>query len=225
MEDLVTDSGWDLFTRVLHWAIAAAVAALVLTALVGEALEETKAGERVMNLHYWAGIGAIAAVAARLVWGLFARGRARLSLAPGFMQMYPKRAVAELRFLLNGEDGPERERRGHNPLALPVYLLALALFAGQAVTGLLMEDEHDKPSAAQTGMAWEDGDEEDIEGDRHEEREHGESVFEEWHEAGLFWAPVFILIHLAGIMLHWLRGEGWMLRAMITGEAPNVGKR
>ncbi|MBI4828411.1 MAG: cytochrome b/b6 domain-containing protein [Nitrospinae bacterium] len=225
MENLNTDNGWDAVSRILHWLIAGAVAALVLTALAGEALEETKAGKLAMDTHYWAGISAIAAVAARLLWGLAARGRARLTIPPGFFQTYPARVAAELRFLLNGEDSPMRDGRGHNPLALPVYLLALALFAGQAVTGLLMEDEHDKPASALVSLAQQDGEEDEHEGGHHEGAEHGESVFEELHEAGLFWVPLFILIHLAGVTLHWLRGERWVLRAMMTGEAPDMGKR
>jgi cytochrome b len=68
-------------------------------------------------------------------------------------------------------------------------------------------------------------------GDRHEvDKRHyrdgregegekeGEDILEELHGSGLFWVPLFLVLHLGGMFLHYLRGEKGLLSGMLSGR-------
>lgn len=113
---------WDLPTRIFHWSLAAAVAALVITA---------KTGGAAMDWHYRLGYGVLALLLFRIAWGLFGGhwSRFRSFAHP------PGRTIAYLR----GRARPD-ELAGHTPLgALSVFAL-LAVLAVQVVSGLASDD-------------------------------------------------------------------------------------
>ena len=114
---------WDLPTRLFHWALAAAVIALVVTA---------KVGGNLMEWHFRLGYCVLALLVFRLVWGLVGGRWSRFST---FLYS-PGRLVRYLRGTPHPEDGV-----GHSPLgALSVFGL-LGVVAAQVATGLLSDDE------------------------------------------------------------------------------------
>lgn len=114
---------WDLPTRLFHWALAASVIALVVTA---------KVGGNAMVWHLRLGYVVLALLVFRLVWGLMGGRWSRF----GSFLYSPMRLVRYLR----GAGHPQ-DNVGHNPLgALSVFAL-LAVLIAQVGTGLLSDDE------------------------------------------------------------------------------------
>lgn len=114
---------WDLPTRLFHWALAASVIALVVTA---------KVGGNAMEWHLRLGYGVLALLVFRTAWGLVG---GRWSRFASFLYS-PARLLRYLRGAAHSEDGI-----GHSPLgALSVFAL-LAALAAQVATGLLSDDE------------------------------------------------------------------------------------
>lgn len=110
---------WDPIVRLFHWTVAGGVVAN-LTFL-----------EHARTPHIYVGYVVVAAVAVRLVWGLFARGHARLaSFIPG-----PRAFVGYARALLARRDP---RYLGHNPAgaAMAILLVLLILILGS--TGYMM---------------------------------------------------------------------------------------
>ncbi|MDR3352263.1 MAG: cytochrome b/b6 domain-containing protein [Zoogloeaceae bacterium] len=111
---------WDLPTRLFHWLLVAAIAALFVTG---------KVGGNWIEWHGKIGIFVVGLVVFRIVWGFLGSTYAR------FWQFFPRPAAiaAYLKGSWHGE--------GHNPLgALSVFAL-LSLVGIQAVLGLLTTDE------------------------------------------------------------------------------------
>lgn len=111
---------WDLPTRIFHWSLAVAVAASLVTALIGGNL---------MEWHGRIGLFVLGLLAFRLVWGLVGSTYARFS---DFLPT-PRKLSAYLRGTWQG--------LGHNPLgALSVFAL-LGLMIWQASSGLFSNDD------------------------------------------------------------------------------------
>jgi len=112
---------WDLPTRIFHWALAAAVIALIVTGQIG--------GSWIV-WHFRLGVTVGALIVFRLLWGVVGGRWSRFS---SFLPR-PGRALAYLRG--QGADTP-----GHNPLgAFSVYAMLLVM-AAQVGTGLVADDE------------------------------------------------------------------------------------
>ena len=108
---------WDLPTRLFHWALAACVIGLVITA---------KVGGNAMEWHFRLGYAVLALLVFRVVWGLIGGRWSRFS---AFLYS-PARLVRYLR----GNAHPE-DSAGHSPLgALSVFAL-LAVLGAQVGTG------------------------------------------------------------------------------------------
>ena len=114
---------WDLPTRLFHWALAACVVALVITA---------KVGGDAMNWHIRLGYAVFGLLLFRLMWGLVGGRWSRFASfvpTPGRLARY-----------LAGQATPE-DTAGHTPLgALSVFAL-LAILSLQVGTGLFADDE------------------------------------------------------------------------------------
>ncbi|MDR2637952.1 MAG: cytochrome b/b6 domain-containing protein, partial [Zoogloeaceae bacterium] len=111
---------WDLPTRLFHWLLVAAIAALFVTG---------KMGGNLIEWHGRLGIFVVGLIVFRLVWGFVGSTYAR------FFQFFPTPA-AILAYLKGSWHG-----LGHNPLgALSVFAL-LTLTLLQAVSGLFTNDE------------------------------------------------------------------------------------
>lgn len=240
-------AGWDMPTRILHWAMAALMIALFLSAAGMEILEETfgKVAEiKLKYVHLYLGIALSVAVAARVLWGFSGNGSVNWRGIPAGIAKYPGWVAAEVDFVLRGADSDKRKKGGHNPLAIPVYFLALIMILLQAATGLGMWGDLDskakkhgvvqaltRPDTAAlskpidllvpSAFAHEDEDDdkkaEGADGGEAGAGKKEEKIGEEIHEAGLFWVPLFLVLHLGGMFIHYLRGERGFLREMTTG--------
>jgi cytochrome b len=146
---------WDPLVRILHWTLAAAV-------LVAYAL-----GDDGGAWHERVGYVALAAAAARILWGFVGPGYARFGdFVPG-----PSRLSAYVGALVRGR---EPRHVGHNPLGgawivVLLVLVALAGGTGWALSSLgeeghkWLEELHDGVSATLlaaaavhvVGVAWE----------------------------------------------------------------------
>ncbi|MFN4119905.1 cytochrome b/b6 domain-containing protein [Acidovorax sp.] len=114
---------WDLPTRVFHWALAASVIGLVVTA---------KVGGNAMEWHFRLGYLVLALLVFRIVWGVIG---GRWSRFAAFLYS-PARLLRYLRGMPHADDAI-----GHSPLgALSVFTL-LAVLVAQVATGLLSDDE------------------------------------------------------------------------------------
>jgi cytochrome b len=114
---------WDLPTRLFHWALAACVIALIVTANIGG---------NAMEWHFRLGYAVLALLVFRFVWG-FVGGR----WSRFIHFVYSPRRL--LRYLCR-QSHPD-DSIGHSPLgALSVFALLIVLSA-QVVTGLLSDDE------------------------------------------------------------------------------------
>lgn len=114
---------WDLPLRLFHWALAACVIGLVVTA---------KVGGNAMEWHFRLGYAVLALLVFRIVWGLVG---GRWSRFTSFIYS-PGRLVRYLKGAAHADDGV-----GHSPLgALSVFGL-LAVLIAQVATGLLSDDE------------------------------------------------------------------------------------
>ncbi|NMM90179.1 cytochrome b [Rhodococcus sp. SRB_17] len=114
---------WDLPTRIFHWALAASVTGLVVSA---------KLGGNAMVWHLRLGYVVLALLLFRLVWGLVGGHWSRFSR---FLYA-PSRVLRYLR----GQGHPE-DSVAHSPLgALSVFAL-LAALALQVGSGLFSDDE------------------------------------------------------------------------------------
>lgn len=256
-------ANWDMPTRILHWTMASLLIALFLSAVGMEIMEDMfgKVAEiKLQYVHLYLGLALTASVTARLLWGFFGNGSVNWRGIPSGIAKYPGWVTAELEFVLRGVDSEKRKKDGHNPLAIPVYFLALTMILLQVATGLGMWDDLDnkakkhgvvqtltRPSTAEfskpmdmlvpSAFAHKDHDDDDDEkpegpvagksvGEGEKivvEKAVGagkkeEGIGEEIHEAGLFWVPLFLLLHLGGMFIHYLRGERGFLRGMTTGR-------
>ena len=114
---------WDLPTRLFHWALALLVVALVVTGSVGGLW---------MEWHLRAGMGVLALLLFRLVWGVIGGHWSRFA---NFIYS-PARILRYLRGDSNALDDA-----GHSPMgALSVWAMLLVL-AVQGVIGLFAYDD------------------------------------------------------------------------------------
>ena len=113
---------WDRLVRVAHWT-------LVTCVLAAWATGEIKI-RSIEALHEWLGYGALAVIAARLVWGLVGPHYAR------FAQFVagPARTLAYARSVLRAS---EPRYLGHNPLGGWMIVALLASAAAASLTGWL----------------------------------------------------------------------------------------
>lgn len=127
---------WDLPTRLLHWALAAAVVGLVVTAKTGT-----------MDWHFRLGYTVMALLLFRLLWGFVGGRWSRFSsfvYAPGSVVAY-----------LRGRAHPDH-LVGHNPLGAGSVFALLAVLLLQVATGLVSDDAitFTGPLASQVPSSW-----------------------------------------------------------------------
>jgi cytochrome b len=114
---------WDLPTRLFHWALAACVVGLVITANVGGGW---------MTWHGRLGYAVLSLLLFRIVWGFVGGHWSRF----GSFVYGPSSVWAYLR----GQAPPEH-RVGHNPLGMLSVFALLAILLLQVSTGLVADDE------------------------------------------------------------------------------------
>jgi cytochrome b len=114
---------WDLPTRLFHWALAACVIGLVITANIGGNL---------MAWHGRLGYAVLSLLLFRIVWGFVGGHWSRF----GNFLYGPATLLAYLR----GNARPEH-KVGHNPLGMLSVFALLAVLLLQVSTGLFSDDE------------------------------------------------------------------------------------
>ena len=114
---------WDLPTRLFHWALAACVIGLVITANVGGNL---------MEWHGRLGYAVLSLLLFRIVWGFVGGHWSRF----GSFLYGPAAVMAYLR----GKARPEH-KVGHNPLGMLSVFALIAVLLLQVSTGLFSDDE------------------------------------------------------------------------------------
>jgi cytochrome b len=116
---------WDLPTRLFHWALAASVVALVVTA---------KIGGNAMTWHMRLGMLVLGLLVFRMLWGLVGGHWSRFTAF-----IYSPATV--LRYLRGQARPDEHLDVGHNPLGSFSVFAVLGLLAVQVGTGLVADDE------------------------------------------------------------------------------------
>lgn len=111
---------WDLFVRLFHWSLLAAITVAGLTGFV--------LGATWLDIHIWAGAAAAALIVARLVWGLTGPAFARFS---GFLTT-PGKTLEHLTLL---RAGAAPRHLGHNPLGGWMIVALMALILLLAISG------------------------------------------------------------------------------------------
>lgn len=127
---------WDLPTRLFHWALAACVVALIVTAKTGA-----------MDWHFRLGYTTLALLLFRVVWGFVGGYWSRFA-------SFLRGPVAVMAYV-RGRTGAH-EHIGHNPLgSLSVLGMLLALLL-QVATGLMSDDaiSFTGPLASRVPGAW-----------------------------------------------------------------------
>lgn len=123
MSSVHTVRVWDLPTRLFHWALAACVVALVVTA---------KIGGNAMEWHLRLGYAVLALLAFRLAWGLVGGHWSRFTS----LACSPRRVWAYVRGV---PQAPSEV--GHSPLGALAVLALLGVLSAQVGTGLISDDE------------------------------------------------------------------------------------
>jgi cytochrome b len=114
---------WDLPTRVFHWALALCIVGLIITGNVGG---------NAMVWHFRIGLGVLALLLFRLVWGLVGGRWSRFAAfvySPGSIINYIK-----------GKGKPEHSV-GHTPTGAGSVFALLAILFAQVGSGLISDDE------------------------------------------------------------------------------------
>lgn len=114
---------WDLPTRLFHWALAACVIGLVITANIGGSW---------MQWHGRLGYTVLCLLLFRIIWGLIGGHWSRF----GNFLYGPSAVVAYLR-----GQAPASHRVGHNPLGMFSVFALIAVLLLQVSTGLFADDE------------------------------------------------------------------------------------
>ena len=114
---------WDVFVRVFHWSLVAAVS---LAALTGFLL-----GATWIDTHIWAGGAAAALILTRIIWGVIGTTYARFS---SFV-VGPRAAWQHLQEL---REGKAARHLGHNPLGGLMIVGIMVVVTALAITGLVV---------------------------------------------------------------------------------------
>jgi cytochrome b len=131
---------WDIWVRLFHWLLVAAVLTAAYTGLFG--------APKTLTIHLVAGSTIAALLFCRLLWGVLGGGYARLaSFAYG-----PRTILAYLHGL---RGGTSRRYLGHNPLGSIMVFALLGVLALIVTTGVITLGGQDKqgPLAAFTPFA------------------------------------------------------------------------
>ncbi len=179
---------WDLPTRLFHWLLALSVIASVATGQVGG---------NAMVWHTRLGLGVMALLVFRLVWGFSGGYWSRFTSF-----LYGPRSVMAY---LRGDSGPGgRYDIGHSPVgALSVWAL-LGLLGVQVATGLVADDE-----IATTGPL-----------NRFVDSATANAA-SGWHEeVGKSLLIVLVVVHIAAVLYYLWRKKQNLVAPMVHGDMP-----
>ena len=120
---MVTVRVWDLPTRIFHWALAACVLGLFVTA---------ELGGNAMVWHFRLGFTVLTLLLFRVIWGVIGGHWSRWHQ----LSLRPEQVIAYLR----GRRSPD-QWAGHNPMGSWSVVGLLLVLAFQVASGLISDDE------------------------------------------------------------------------------------
>jgi cytochrome b len=205
---------WDLFVRIFHWSLVAAIIAQLLTA------------EDFTRLHAVVGYGIVALLTLRILWGFIGTRHARFT---DFI--YPPAAIfAYLKGLPRGASG---RFIGHNPAGGVMVVALLTVLALTTGTGLLTYGAQGRGPLASGALglltpARADGGQHQT-GDQRENddpanrRDHAGSgaeahFWKEIHETLVGLLLFLAALHVAGVVASSYAHKENLIWAMITGR-------
>lgn len=185
---------YDPVLRMLHACNGLAILLLVATSLAAAALEFAPEAATLWRLHVWCGYALAIGLAGRLAWGLHGPEHARLG---AFWQWRAWWTALRARRLFT-----EPEGYGHHPLAAGVYLAFYLVILALLVTGLAL-------------AAIEQGRGPLVEWLGHDVTR--KALFKRPHDLLEEFVWVFIVLHLAALVLHESRHGVPVAQAMVSG--------
>lgn len=185
---------YDPVLRSIHAWNALLIVLLVLSGQIADWLEFDWPAAALWRLHLWLGYGAILGLTARLVWGLVgpetARWRALWHVAEWLAGLKQRRLFSAPSAL------------GHHPMASAGYLATYLALLTMALTGLVLAaiDQGTGPLYPWLGYAAE-----------------LKPYFRQPHELLQYLFILFIVAHLAALILHERRHGVPVAQAMVSG--------
>ncbi|WP_317931232.1 cytochrome b/b6 domain-containing protein [Halioxenophilus sp. WMMB6] len=191
----------DSTTRLKIWDLSLRLWHWAIVALMIFLWYSAEVADDLMEWHMLAGRLTLALILFRIVWGLVGSDTARFS---HFLRG-PKAVLQELRNLLPG--GQLRSSIGHNPAGGWSVLVLLLIITAQGASGLFASDDYfyEGPWVSWASSDW-------------QER------LTDFHHLGFNLILAAVVIHLAAIVLHSLRGDH-LVGAMITGRRKMPAER
>jgi cytochrome b len=185
---------YDPVLRTIHAWNALAIVLLLLGGRVGEWLGYTPEAASLWRFHVWTGYGLVLGLVARATWGLAGPPHARISA------LWQPRAWWQA--LRTRQVFAAPQEWGHHAPATAVYLLFYLVLFGMAATGLVL-------AAIEQGrgpLTFWFGHDVLL---RHAFREP-----HEWMENAVL---VFVVAHIAALILHEVRHGVPLAQAMVSG--------
>ena len=179
---------WDRGVRAAHWLLVLGIAASAWSGFV--------LGRTWLAWHLAVGVGVLAVVFWRAVWGVLGPTHARFA---AFVP-HPAALIAHLRGLPRR---PRMRHAGHNPLGALMVLALLGVPALLGASGAVALGGMLKQGPLRAFLSYDLG--------------HGALG---WHRALAIMLLGLIALHLAGVALESWRGRENLVRAMLTGDKP-----
>ncbi len=131
---------WDAWTRLFHWALAAAVLFMLYSG---------STGFQFFDWHRFVGECVLALILFRLLWGLLGSSNVRLNR----LVQHPGHAFSHLSSLFKRQVD---DTRGHNAAGSWAVVIMLLSLTTQAVTGMFIADEDELVEGAFYGALGSD---------------------------------------------------------------------
>jgi cytochrome b len=161
---------------------------------VSAKLAETAIGAQALQWHFCFGYCALTLLLFRIVWGFMGSRYAK------FVSFPPNPMAAWRTF-----KGVSHQGLGHNPMgALSVYALLTAL-TFQAISGLFCNDDTDTFAPLALAISKDTSD-----------------LITLYHKANETVIIVLVVLHLSAIAFHHFKRREPLVKAMITGDKPNL---
>jgi len=212
---------WDLFVRVFHWALVAAILSQLITA------------EDFQSLHVRVGYGIILLLVLRIIWGFVGTRHARFR---DFL--YPPADI--LTYLKGLFQGTARRYTGHNPAGGAMVVALLVVLSLTTSTGLLTDAAEgngiialDTVNLVKPALADDDDYDDGPRASDHREHDSskemtGQTVFgkdphfwKEIHESLVGLLIALAAVHFGGVLASSYAHKENLIRAMITGRKKN----